>query len=101
MFIFGEVKGDIHAADGQVCVMSTGKVKGNISSPVLLIDGSVEGECFAETLEIFEHGRVQGKLTYTTLAVTRGGQFSGSAINNTEHPGDKSVQRESMLATNE
>lgn len=79
VYIYGELKGDLHATDGQIHVMRGGHVTGNITAPTLIIDGRVNGECHAEKIEIGRHGHVQGVLQYATLTVTTGGGFSGRA----------------------
>jgi cytoskeletal protein CcmA (bactofilin family) len=79
VYIYGEFKGDIHAADGQIHVMRSGKVTGNITAPVLIVDGQVVGECCVEKVDICRHGNVQGVLQYSTLSVATGGVFTGRA----------------------
>ncbi|HEY2451193.1 MAG TPA: polymer-forming cytoskeletal protein [Scandinavium sp.] len=79
LYIYGEFKGDINAANGQIHVMRSGKVTGNITAPVLIVDGLVVGECDAEKVDICRHGNVQGVIQYSTLSVATGGIFSGRA----------------------
>lgn len=77
VFIYGQVKGNIQAKDGQITVMREGLVTGNVASPVLVVDGTVDGECCAESVEVCEHGRIEGKLRYATLSVAQGGVVVG------------------------
>lgn len=77
LYIYGQVKGNIDATEGLVTVMREGRVTGNITAPVLSVDGVVEGECSAERVEICEHGRIEGTLRYVTLSVAQGGVLTG------------------------
>lgn len=77
IYIYGEVEGNVEACEGLVKVMRNGQVKGNIQARELIIDGSVVGECRAETIDIDEHGNVNGALAYATLGVKKGGVFTG------------------------
>jgi cytoskeletal protein CcmA (bactofilin family) len=77
VFIYGQVKGNIQAKDGQITVMREGLVTGNVASPVLVVDGTVDGECCAESVEVCERGRIGGRLRYATLSVAQGGVVVG------------------------
>lgn len=79
MLIYGQVKGNIYTADGKLTIMREGRVIGNITCPSLKVDGSIEGECSAQDIEICEHGRVEGKLFYVVLKVAEGGVLAGKA----------------------
>lgn len=79
MLIYGQVKGNIHAVDGKVTIKREGIVIGNITCPSLKVNGSIEGECCAQAVEICEHGRVKGTLSYVTLKVDEGGVLTGKA----------------------
>lgn len=79
IYIHGRVTGDIHASGGIVKIMSSGSVQGNIICRHLIVDGGITGECQAEDIEIAERGSIDGKLTYTSLCVKKGGIFTGGA----------------------
>lgn len=78
VYIYGEVQGNIIAADGVVKVMRSGLVNGNITSQELIINGTVKGECKAESMDIGEHANINGGLDYVTLSVKKGAMFVGS-----------------------
>ena len=40
---------------------------------------AVLGQCRAETIDILEHGNITGAIAYRSLAIKRGGTFSGQA----------------------
>ncbi|QGN40108.1 bactofilin family protein [Klebsiella oxytoca] len=77
--IYGTVSGNIDAEESQIKIMTGGLVEGNITCRELIIDGCVIGQCHGETIEIDKNGKVTGTLTYRTLAIKKGGVFSGQA----------------------
>lgn len=79
VYIYGEVLGNIDARDGLIKVMRHGRVQGNITSRELIIDGTVQGECQSEVIDIHDYGHVEGTLAYFTLSVKKGGGFTGRA----------------------
>ncbi|AUX92346.1 Ccm protein [Mixta gaviniae] len=79
VYVYGEIEGNISASDALVKVMRGGRVQGDISCHELLIDGNIQGECKAESIEIGEHAHVHGTLNYAVLAVKKGGVFIGHA----------------------
>ncbi|MGR7120012.1 bactofilin family protein [Klebsiella aerogenes] len=84
VFIYGGVRGDIHARDGLVMVMPGGWVTGKITAPHLVVEGRIEGECHAGKVDIGGQGNVLGILHYTTLSVAAGAVFAGSAEHHAE-----------------
>ncbi|GLR08614.1 bactofilin family protein [Mixta theicola] len=78
VYIYGEVQGNIIANEGIVKVMRSGLVNGNITSQELIINGTVRGECKAESMDIGEHANINGALDYVTLSVKKGAMFVGS-----------------------
>lgn len=79
VYIRGKVHGNIHADNSIVKIMRNGHVEGNIFAREAVIDGTLIGECHAEVIDIYEHGNINGEITYQTLAIKRGGVFIGTA----------------------
>lgn len=79
VYIHGSVHGNITAPEGLIKVMRTGSVEGNVICRELVIDGTIQGQCLADTVEIYENGRINGTLAYRQLAIKKGGQFTGQA----------------------
>ncbi|QLA68123.1 polymer-forming cytoskeletal protein [Enterobacter pasteurii] len=79
IYIHGEVTGDVEAKGALVKVMNCGRVKGDITCRELIVDGTVTGQCKAEVVNIYEHGNVNGSLSYISLSVKKGGVFTGNA----------------------
>lgn len=77
VYIHGSLHGNITAPEGLIKVMRNGSVEGNISCRELIIDGTVVGQCIADTVEIYENGKVNGALVYRQIAVKKGGEFIG------------------------
>lgn len=77
LIVHGEIRGDIEANQGTVNVMRTGKILGNITSHELIIDGTIEGECTANTVNLEENGSLHGRLNYAILCVKNGGMIAG------------------------
>lgn len=77
--IYGTVSGDIDAKESQIKIMTGGLVEGNITCRELVIDGCVIGQCSGDTIEIDKNGKITGTLAYRTLAIKKGGIFSGQA----------------------
>ena len=77
--IYGTVSGNIDAEESQIKIMAGGLVEGNITCRELIIDGCILGQCRSETNEIDKNGQVTGTLAYRTLAINKGGVFSGQA----------------------
>lgn len=76
---YGTVSGDIDAKENQIKIMTGGLLEGNITCRELVIDGCVIGQCSSDTIEIDKNGNVTGTLAYRTLAIKKGGVFSGQA----------------------
>lgn len=77
VYIHGSLRGNITAPEGMIKVMRNGTVEGNITCRELIIDGTVVGQCIADTIEIYDNGKIDGTLAYRHIAVKRGGEFSG------------------------
>ncbi|EOW2788181.1 bactofilin family protein [Enterobacter pasteurii] len=84
VYVYGKVKGNMTSAEGLVKVMDNGLVEGNILCRELIIDGTIEGHCQANSIHICEHGRLDGTMTYDQFSVKKGGVFTGQAIQSSQ-----------------
>jgi len=75
----GLVLGNIVVETGCVRVMRSGKIEGDITAPQILLDGEVRGRCIAESVEILEHGRLDGIVQSGRFSIRTGGYFVGQA----------------------
>lgn len=80
--IEGIVQGNLVADEGStgdVSVAENGRVEGEIRAPVVVIDGTVEGDVFStERLELAPRGRVLGNVHYAMLEMAAGSEVNGS-----------------------
>lgn len=79
VYVHGALTGNIDSKESLIKIMRGGLVEGNITCRELIVDGKVIGQCVSDAIEICEHGQVSGTLTYRTLAVKKGGTFTGQA----------------------
>ncbi|EDH3766143.1 Ccm protein [Salmonella enterica subsp. enterica] len=77
--IFGRLKGNIDAKDSITKIIKGGIVEGDITCHELFVNGNLAGNCICDSLEIAENGKVTGTITYNTLTIKKGGEFSGQA----------------------
>ncbi|MDR0806589.1 MAG: polymer-forming cytoskeletal protein [Enterobacteriaceae bacterium] len=77
--IYGKVIGNIHIKEGAIRVMSSGYVQGELNAPEVVIDGHVQGSCFAENIDILEHGTLRGHTCCCNFSIKRGGTFVGQS----------------------
>jgi len=79
VYVHGTLIGNIDSKESLIKIMRGGQVEGNITCRELIVDGKVLGQCSSDVIEICENGQVTGTLAYRTLAVKKGGLFSGQA----------------------
>lgn len=77
--IHGDVRGNVHVREGIIRVMPAGRVEGELCAPEIIIDGTVEGTCEAKSIDILEHGVLQGALRSISLSIRHGGVFIGQS----------------------
>jgi len=80
--IEGLVQGNIVAqpgADAVVRVVGKGRVEGEIRAPIVIINGTVQGDVYSSKhLELASRGRVQGNVFYTLVEMAAGSEVNGS-----------------------
>lgn len=79
VYVHGTLNGNIDSKESLIKIMRGGQVEGNITCRELIVDGKVIGQCSSDTIEICENGQITGTLLYRTLAIKKGGVFSGQA----------------------
>ncbi|KLV05206.1 hypothetical protein ABT56_12550 [Photobacterium aquae] len=79
----GVIEGKLRIEKNLV-VSNTGQVKGEIYADKIVVNGNVEGTCYANTIEILEKGVVSGTIYSDNLSIERGGKFFGST-----HPAEQ------------
>lgn len=84
LIIEGQLVGNIVADDDSEAVLriaDQGKVDGNISVPVAIVNGSVNGDVRAsKQLELGARARVSGTVYYQLLEMVMGARVNGSLV---------------------
>jgi cytoskeletal protein CcmA (bactofilin family) len=80
--IEGKVFGNIYADDdasSEIRIRETGLVKGEIQSPLVIINGVVEGDVYSSGhIELAAKARVQGNVYYHLIEMVMGSEVNGS-----------------------
>lgn len=80
--IEGRIFGNIYADDdasASVRVRETGLVKGDIQSPLIVINGLVEGNVYSSNhIELAAKARVTGNVYYNLIEMVMGSEVNGS-----------------------
>ncbi len=79
LYIDGEFSGIINS-ENQVIVGKNGKVKGDIITNRLIVQGFVDGNINADIVEIKADGTVHGSIESTELIIESQAHFEGSSI---------------------
>ena len=70
--IYGKVQGNITLKDGILYVMREGFIEGEFTSPSIVINGHVSGTCVGESVEIHEHGEMEGIVRGVAFSIRPG-----------------------------
>ncbi|PST91097.1 bactofilin family protein [Photobacterium jeanii] len=65
-------------------VSNSGRLKGEIFADKIIVNGLIEGTCYANAIEILDKGKVSGTIYCDDLSIERGGCFLGST-----HPAEQ------------
>ena len=79
LYIDGELEGIIKSTK-EVNVGQSGRVKGDITTEKLIVQGFIEGTVSASRVEIKAKGRVSGEITSNELIIESKGIFEGTSI---------------------
>ena len=74
--IDGKVEGNI-SSEKTVVISNSGYVKGEIFADKIIVNGQVEGSCYANAIQILEKGKVNGSSYSDNLSIEQGGLFLG------------------------
>lgn len=94
IFINGNVTGCVTVTNGSITLMRSGKVEGDLIAPHIMIDGAITGRCEADTLEILEHGQLNGIACSSRFSIKSGGIFIGQS----EFTAEKHTMQEHAVA---
>jgi len=87
----GRIHGKLVAEDGSEAVVriaESGEVKGDVSVPHVIINGSVHGDVYASGhLELAEKASVVGNVYYNVIEMAMGASVNGSLVHQKEPVG--------------
>ncbi|WP_024912687.1 bactofilin family protein [Chania multitudinisentens] len=78
IIIEGRVEGNVICTH-MVRVENTGYVKGEIRAQQIMINGAVEGRCYADSLSIQPKGSIRGDIFADEISIEKGGVFIGQS----------------------
>jgi cytoskeletal protein CcmA (bactofilin family) len=78
LYIDGEFEGTINS-NKLITIGKSGKVRGEIHTNHLVVQGTVEGSVEAERLEIMAVGKVLGSILSSELVIEAKGHFEGES----------------------
>ncbi|MCO5784607.1 bactofilin family protein [Citrobacter meridianamericanus] len=77
--VCGHISGTVTLSDGVLRVMKGGRIDGDVRAPSVTIDGSIQGTCDAEQVEILENGNLDGICRSRQFSIASGGVFTGQS----------------------
>lgn len=84
--IEGHVDGDVRARSDEnavVRVLPGGQVRGNVSAPLVVVNGTVTGNVQStDHVELAPHAVINGDVRYNLLEMARGAQVNGRLVFN-------------------
>lgn len=78
IIVEGVIEGSLTCSH-QVRIEPTGQVKGEIHAQHIMINGSVEGSCHADSLTIQPKGHMRGDIFTDEFSIEKGGVFVGQS----------------------
>lgn len=96
----GQITGNIVAeegADARVRILPKGKVVGDVSVPVVVINGRIEGNIYSShQVELAANAVVVGDLHYTLIEIEKGAQVNGSFVHRSQVEAQSQSQPETI-----
>jgi cytoskeletal protein CcmA (bactofilin family) len=90
LHVDGEIHGNVSAEEGGESMLSLsqhGVIRGEVRVPHVLINGSVEGDVYAEKrLELGAEARVNGDVYYNTVEIAVGAAVNGKMVHKPAGP---------------
>ncbi|WP_177434311.1 MULTISPECIES: polymer-forming cytoskeletal protein [unclassified Pseudomonas] len=84
ILVAGFMEGKI-ACQNSISIGISGAVRGTVRGRELVVSGMMEGDVYAEVVEILAGGRIQGTIQAEQLIIERGGFFSGASSATTKN----------------
>ncbi|PVZ83861.1 hypothetical protein C9426_25010 [Serratia sp. S1B] len=78
VIVEGRIEGNITCTHS-VRIEHSGQVKGEIRAQQIMINGAIEGRCYADSLSIQTKGSMQGDIYADEISIEKGGLFIGQS----------------------
>ena len=90
LHVDGEIHGNVHAEEGSESMLSlsqNGVIRGEVKVPHIVINGTVEGDVYAEKrLELGPEARVTGDVYYNLVEIAVGATVNGKLVHKPTGP---------------
>jgi cytoskeletal protein CcmA (bactofilin family) len=90
LHVDGEIRGNVHAEEGSDSMLSLsqhGSIRGEVKVPVLVINGTVEGDVHADKrLELGPEARITGDVYYHLVQIAVGATVNGKLVHKPAGP---------------
>lgn len=85
----GSIEGNVNAdegSEGVIIISEQGKVFGDVTVPVLILNGTVNGDVhISERVELHEKAKVNGDVYYNLMEMSVGAEINGKMIHKKPH----------------
>ncbi|MEF1292003.1 bactofilin family protein, partial [Vibrio sp. M260118] len=71
--IDGKVTGQMHV-EGTLIVAESGELNGEVYAKQLIVNGLLDGNCYADRVQVLSKGSVSGKVWSSNLSIEPGGK---------------------------
>ncbi|HEX7964273.1 MAG TPA: polymer-forming cytoskeletal protein [Gammaproteobacteria bacterium] len=90
LHVDGEIRGNVHAEEGSDSMLSLsqhGTIRGEVKVPVLVVNGTVEGDVHADKrLELGPEARITGDVYYNLIQIAVGATVNGKLVHKPAGP---------------
>jgi cytoskeletal protein CcmA (bactofilin family) len=83
LYVEGRIIGKVSTVDGDKAVLTVseqGVVEGELRAPIVVINGQLVGDVYAERVELLGQARVQGNVHYKVVEMAAGAVLTGRLI---------------------
>lgn len=83
LYVEGRIIGKVSTGDGDKAVLTVseqGVVEGELRAPIVVINGQLVGDVYADRVELLGQARVQGNVHYKVVEMAAGAVLTGRLI---------------------
>ena len=79
--VVGNIRANASDAGATLTLSESGKVRGNVTVPVVVLDGEVEGDVsVASRVQLASKARISGNVTYNLIEMAVGAEVNGQLL---------------------